>query len=661
MKTIEIARKLAELNQKEKAQKAFTLALHENNLAPEEELEAASYIFFSKGDHRIAFTSFVSLFNQGLFQAEIWDLMTQAFYLPNVQEQQKRYGLNIKKLEEYPYFFRSDFPAFEDLPMLFFPFDEKGFVPFDPQSNQFGEYINFNDAIIDRWFFKDLSKPVLTTDLFSQYQLEYLNDSVRPSEWVAKENHIYLHYTDWVQFCAYLPVLDFSQILKDKKFIFLFGDEVSQYPFDFKERYGIDYTQNEVKPLGLREINRLIWHAQLSTDNGGDFFNEICYGHPNLIAFDSIMMEDVEKTLEKSRQRLRQNRRDIFYIRQLLNLKTEPTDKDILVSLYLNNRSSIVQPDPEERIAPALFFQPHFPNIFCDAHIGKDEKTTVLTSESYDTIQNSPVFKHFKYIKTFFPMRRITTRYAATMRSVVEKSCYTDEEKENTHVIIVDTINEQLLSRNYLVDPYDRIKHDSRLVRFEDGKLHPKATFTALAEFLDIPYTETMTYCSGPNGMNPESYRGNAIGFDPRTVYATYDEYANDEERAFLEYFMRDVYETYGYAFQYYKGEPVDEAWIRDKIAHFTCANQYIYESWRDYYHHSDPQVSISSDRETQQTSLDCEAAARSVVEDMDKNRLDYSLMLLRGLYFVNMDNQPMRMMEPLKLDPALLDGPAYH
>ena len=44
-----------------------------------------------------------------------------------------------------------------------------------------------------------------------------------------------------------------------------------------------------------------------------------------------------------------------------------------------------------------------------------------------------------------------------------------------------------------MVDWQDRLFQDSVLVRFEDGKLNPKATFTALAAFLDLPYTKSMT------------------------------------------------------------------------------------------------------------------------------------------------------------------------
>ncbi len=78
-----------------------------------------------------------------------------------------------------------------------------------------------------------------------------------------------------------------------------------------------------------------------------------------------------------------------------------------------------------------------------------------------------------------------------------------------------DIMAQRLLNRSYLIDPWNRLYRDSVLVRFEDGKLNPRATFTALAEFLDLPYTESMTYCSSRKGIDPESLEGNARGFDP--------------------------------------------------------------------------------------------------------------------------------------------------
>ena len=182
MDTIEIARRLAELGQTAEAQAAYRVVLQEvSEQNPELELEAASYLFFSKGDYQIAYTSFVSLYNRGKFQNELMELMTQAFYLPNVKEQRRRYRDNCERLNRYPYLFRKDFPDFDALPIRFFPFSDEGYIPFYQNENRFGAYVNFREPIIDRYFFADLEQPVLAKDVFSQYQLEYLHDNVRKS------------------------------------------------------------------------------------------------------------------------------------------------------------------------------------------------------------------------------------------------------------------------------------------------------------------------------------------------------------------------------------------------------------------------------------------------------------------------------------------------
>ena len=51
---------------------------------------------------------------------------------------------------------------------------------------------------------------MLAADVYSQYQLEYLNDSVRKSSGWGGRNHIYLHYTDWAVFCSHLQCLSFK-------------------------------------------------------------------------------------------------------------------------------------------------------------------------------------------------------------------------------------------------------------------------------------------------------------------------------------------------------------------------------------------------------------------------------------------------------------------
>ena len=649
MDTIEIARRLAELGQTEEAQAAYSLVLQEAaERNPELELEAASYLFFSQGNYQVAYTAFVSLYNRGFYQTELMDLMTQAFYLPNAEDQKKRYARNCAALAKYPYLFREDFPDFEALPVQFFPFNDEGYIPFFKAEHRFGAYVNFNDPVIDRYFFRDLDKPVLARDVFSQYQLEYLNDNVRKSEWVGRENHIYLHYTDWTTFCAYLQCLELRPLLSEKKLVFLMEGEIEQYPIDFHARFGIDYAQYPVRPIGIGEVTRMIWHTQLAAHNGGDFFNEIFYGHPNLLSYESIMFDNIQKAVAEVKANWRRVDWLTPRLRRQLSRMKRPTDKDFLVALFLDRQDISGSLDHGSRIAPALFFQPHFSNMIYDIRESELKGAPMLYSEQYEAIRTSPLFHGFRYIKTFTPMRRITTSYAASVRFMLDREAQGEEVK-----VVPDVLAERLVNRSFMVDQWDRLYRDSVLVRFEDGKLNPRATFTALAEFLDLPYTESMTYCSSRKGIDPESLKGNARGFDPATVYRTYDEFANDEERAFLEYFLRDAYEYYGYDFHYYQGEPVDEAWIEQKIRGFTCLDGYIEKSYQDVVQ------SMEISFKNGETPIDVTAVAP--IPGYQSNRRRIADFLLRGLRFVNKQGQPLKMMKPLKLDPALLEQPLYH
>ena len=649
MDTIEIARRLAELGQTGEAQAAYTLALQaaaERN--PELELEAASYLFFSQGNYQVAYTAFVSLYNRGFYQTELMDLMTQAFYLPNAEDQKKRYARNCAALAKYPYLFREDFPDFEALPVQFFPFNDEGYIPFFKAEHRFGAYVNFNDPVIDRYFFRDLDKPVLARDVFSQYQLEYLNDNVRKSEWVGRENHIYLHYTDWTTFCAYLQCLELLPLLSEKKLVFLMEGEIEQYPIDFHARFGIDYAQYPVRPIGIGEVTRMIWHTQLAAHNGGDFFNEIFYGHPNLLSYESIMFDNIQKAVAEVKTNWRRVDWLTPRLRRQLSRMKRPTDKDFLVALFLDRQDISGSLDHGSRIAPALFFQPHFSNMIYDIRESELKEAPMLYSEQYEAIRTSPLFHGFRYIKTFTPMRRITTSYAASVRFMLDQEVQGEEVK-----VVPDVLAQRLVNRSFMVDQWDRLYRDSVLVRFEDGKLNPRATFTALAEFLDLPYTESMTYCSSRLGVDPESLAGNARGFDPATVYRTYDEFANDEERAFLEYFLRDAYEYYGYDFHYYQGEPVDEAWIERKIQSFTCLDGFITQSHQKAAQEMAVTFTNGSDP--------IDVKVNDPIPGYQNNRRRIADFLLRGLRFVNKQGQPLKMMKPLKLDPALLEQPLYH
>lgn len=674
MTTIEMARRLASLNERAESCRAYILALqHKEELQPVEELEAASYLLDNGGDYRISYTCYYDLYNRGYFRADILKLLELVFYEPNIKMLKNRYERNCKLLAKYPYMFRKDFPVFDKLPIQFFPYDDhNGYIPFYRETAAFGQFVNVKEKVISRNFFRDLEKPILASDVYSQYELEYLHDNVRRSEDVARENHIYLHYSDWETFCAWLQVLTIRPLLEDKKVVFLIGEEIEQYPINFQERFGIDYGQYTVQPVRIREITKMIWHTQLSTHNGGDFFNEIFDAHPNLLAIPSIMFDSVEENIEKIRDVLKQARspRDIMgklrnmegrpqLAAELFRLKN-PTAKDLLVVVYLCQNEFLEHVDPNARIAPAIFFQPHFHNITYKLWSNLNGNT-VLEAENLKQIHNSPIFKEFKYIKTFTPMRRFTTSHGATVKFMYQQAQEAHDEDEDVKTVVSDAVMERILNRSFMIDPNDRLYRDSVLVRFEDGKLNPKATFTALAAFLDLPYTESMTYCS-EQGDRDFVTPGNVKGFDPASVYKTYDDYTNDSERYFIEYFLRDAYEYYGYDFHYYDGAEVDEEKVIALIKDFTTINHYIRETWIKIFR---AKATVSNKDGSPASPEFAEAVRQELLEnyvtEFNKNRLWSAKILMEGLRFVNRSGQPLRMMPRLALDDALLEQPLYH
>lgn len=153
---------------------------------------------------------------------------------------------------------------------------------------------------------------------------------------------------------------------------------------------------------------------------------------------------------------------------------------------------------------------------------------------------------------------------------------------------------------------------------------------------------------------------GYAPGFSPGQVYKTYDEFVNDDERYFIEYFLRDAYECYGYSFHWYDGDSLDEEKVERLISGFTTMNHYIRETWRNIY--SEAQVMINGGRVDEERERGYqEQMLEDQIRRFNETRLANAKILLRGLYFVNKNGQPLRMMPMLKLDPALLENPIYH
>lgn len=297
----------------------------------------------------------------------------------------------------------------------------------------------------------------------------------------------------------------------------------------------------------------------------------------------------------------------------------------------------------------------------------------MLYAENYEQVRKSPLFLNFKYIKAFTPMRRFTTSHGATVKFMYNSALKSLQEAEKNpdekKSVVSDAVSERVLNRSFMFDIEDRLYHDSVVVRFEDGKLNPKATFTALAAFVDLPYTESMTYCSengkvdyvGETLTEDEKVYGRRIaGFDPATLYRTYDGFVNDNERKFIEYFLRDAYEYFGYGFNYYDGEPVEDEQIKEWIAGFDKVDHYIRETWK--YVFGEAKVSRNGERVEGEIEQKLQGQLlENYMNGIKENRMKNADILQRGLRFVSKNGQPLEMMAKLELDPELLEQPLYH
>ncbi len=676
MSAIEVARRLAELGEAETAVQVYEAVLTEDGNQPIDRLEAACAVLQYGENYKAAYDTFLDLYcGESELRGDIFGILTDAFYTPNVNKQKNLYRKNCKLLKDYPLIFRKDFLPFEELPVLFYPYDDNGVLPYYKGEDRFSEYTDIRDTQITHYFFGDAENPVLAENIFSQYELEYLNDNVRRSEWVAKENHIYLHYTNWGEFCSYLALLDLKPLLQGQKFVFLIEEEKSLYPIDFKERFGVDYSLCTPKPLHIQEVTRLIWHTQLGSHNGGDFFNEILHGHPYMICDDSLMFYDLLETADifyknakkvinsKGKKSWAPDTLALFddeVARQISHLRTV-TKKDAWVAFYLGGKSRYRRFYHEGyRFVPPIMIQPHFHHaetVWSTHESGQIQ----IHNNNYHELLDSGILMQFKYIKTFSPLRRPTTSHAATVRFMDRIHAYDkkeDEKKEKKTVPIMgDNLHTVMMNRNMMAAKSDRLYRDSRIVRFEDAKLNPTATFTALARFLDIPYTKTMTYCSNDGGIDPLGISTNVRGFDTATVYRTYDEYTDDNERAFLEYFLRDIYKAYEYDFVTYDGRemtPEEEETLLEKC---TTNLDYTVKTHDKY---KDILGEVMGVPEEEWDTF-AKEHAKETVERSKELRLLLTRLQRYGMNFCNSKGETLHFMKMLEPVPELMEQPLYH
>ena len=565
MTKLELARNCAKIGDTENAVIAYEMALKKSDHSDlMTDMECAAFILQNNGDYKLAYKNFINLYNNKFMQQEVFAVLTGAFYFPNLDNQRKLYDKNTAALNKYPYILKKEFPSFQNLKTKYFPFDDDYYIPFNSEKNIFDECVDINEKQIKHNFFKDLEKPILAENIFSYYELSYLFDNVRKSEDIARENHIYMHYDNFEDFCSFLQIADISKLLTGKKIVLLFDEEKKLYPIDFKDKFGIDYSQSAKKKISIRDITRLIYSPQISSHNGGDFFNEVFDSHPNLLMLHSTMFFDIDRMMNDFKKKYHLPQFCIVHNEEINNVEirifpnkylkgvVNPTKKDFFVAYAMGINDGVGAWDKNSRIFPAVYIQPHFHNIF--SNIEFDERGIVkITDNIGEQVATANYLYDFKYIKTFAPLRRLTTSYGATIKYKLNQIDYENHIEQKK--MLLNELAFRMAVSTFRVDYSDALYKDCRLVRFEDGKLNPKATFTSLCEFLDLPYTDSLSYCSRYGVKNALSEEGADIGFSTASVYRKYEDYASFGERYILEYMAQDAMKKYGYNFECYDNE----------------------------------------------------------------------------------------------------------
>lgn len=487
------------------------------------------------------------------------------------------YEKNVKAFVEYPYLFRNTFPAFHNLSIYFIHIIGENYISFITGKKAFGEIYKTPYFRSEKVFFEkyDLNKPLLLHNEFNYWNLKFLCDSMRESADFGRDNHIYLYYDSFEKFCSYMQMIDFSEILKTQKVVFIFGEVElhSYYPLDFKNLFHVDYNEMECQPVRLEEVNRACYFDVGGFGfSGTQFLSEIMDWHPNLLTIP-MYHANVFPCLYEVCFEGKTVKEMLNIISCRIQIKSGIKELDKILVEWLNDRAffsiladvlqAIEKPSKLQwfqafylayalqkkrnftgRMKPVIYYDPHWSSHsvrFC-LDIIKDFSYFNILMVIRDNVAQFDSATH-----NFFMKKKQSVNNSATyhLHYFFNARCSLFELKSWYKVYF-----SKLFHRDLTDEFMDQ--HVS-VIRFEDLKLWPKAALWSLCEYLNIPWDESLLKCTQNGNYS------NTGGFDPKPVYRRWKECYNDADAYRLEYLFSDVYSQYGYIPKFYDGKQYTE------------------------------------------------------------------------------------------------------
>lgn len=594
----------------------------ENTCQEDISLERAITLFQNE-KYEQAFNIFALLYNQGNDKEYIMQVLRECSYEPNVKEMKHNYDANVTLLKKYPYFWDKDFCDYCDLPFQLFPASDEIYYVYHLEQDRFLGRYDAKTRHQMRYFFENLDQPIRVEDEDNLYNLTFLNDNVRKSEDIAKENHIYLYYNSLEVLERLMLTCDLKPILKQMKFVFLIGQENDdKYPLDFKEMFGIDYEKMKVKPIRTKEIQRLILNVENYTDAGHEFFVQLLDNHPNLLTYDYVMAHFplmdatldaycnyIQRALSNPKTQIKDLmlwRSDEFQ-KYLENLDEKGADYHFkrYFSIFLNiikrdhvksrkdwmcaeflALAEFIGRNLNQRIIPAIFFPFKY--------------TLFPTGKFYDAMTD--IRKEFQYCVEISNIRDPVVAVAGHLSGFFDLKIYHCLEDMMYWTMDINSENCKHRSQSNM-EYFDR----RALVRFEDLKLNPVQTWKQVCKYINIPWSDTLKHTTNFGEPTSSYIHSDISDYDPASLYKPRLKFLNYFDRMRLEILFYPYYTMFGYQPMYYDGTKYEDSHISElmKIP-FKFEECFLEERSMDFYQKN--QTSLKKCFEAQRMHLSAEA-----------------------------------------------------
>lgn len=448
---------------------------------------------------------------------------------------------------------------------------------------------------IERPFFLNLDKPILLKSEYNTYHIEYVVENVRKSEYYGGDNHIYLWYKTIYDLAELLCLYDMQDVLKEEKVFFLIGEKslLDNYPFDFKNKAGIDYDSLEASPYRINEIKRVVIDNPTGDYSGNVFMAGILDAHPNLLTmkgFGGSGFAYIYNNAFKDR--------DIAEAKEYVELSFSSYLLREFYEMFLFHKwlddDSIIYPVPDwedfwgilenkfrgysmtpgnwirafflaydealwgcrnSRIAPAIRLTTHF-----NGKIARNK-------------EKRPFIDSFRYVRRIEIHRNTVMKIASNVATKVAQTKYiTDPSKEFLANIVEKEVfipeEERYCGAKWILPSENT--YNSIIIRFEDLKLQSKDALCSLCVYLDIPFDKIMWYTTD-NGKRSAYYspvtntRIDDYNSKPARDYKPH--IMTDWDIYRLELIHRQELEAFGYEFYRYDGKSYSDDEIRNMFS----------------------------------------------------------------------------------------------